>query len=251
MGRRAILLIVAVVIAALGATLVFLYVRGVEAKADEAREVVQVLGATEVITAGETADDAIAAGKIKLIDVPRENVVEGAIDETSPLTGLVALTTIYPDEQVLPQKFGSAGTQQQITIPEKTMAVSVQLSDPARVAGYVTPGSKVSVFLTATPEAIDRAGNSQVLPDFTRMLFPEVQVIGVGSTTLLTSTTTEESGEQTTEQIPSTILTLALTQAQSERVIYASGHGELSLGLLTDKSEVRPGPGVTASNLFR
>jgi pilus assembly protein CpaB len=64
MPRRAILLIVAVVIAALGATLVFLYVRGVEAKADEEREVVQVLGATETISAGESAVDAIAAGKI-------------------------------------------------------------------------------------------------------------------------------------------------------------------------------------------
>jgi pilus assembly protein CpaB len=249
MGRRAILLIVAVVIAALGATLVFLYVRGVEAQADEDREVVQVLGVDKTITAGETADDAIAAGKMRLIEVPRENVLDGALVSTDPLTGLVALTTMYPGEQVVPQKWGASGTQTTITIPEKMMAISVQLTDPQRVAGYISPGSKVAIFLSATP--LDESGRAAEEGDFTRLLFPEVEVIGVGSTTLLTQTTTDQSGAQTTEQLPRTILTLALTQAQAERIIFAQGHGELSMGLLTEESVVKQSLGVNGRNLFQ
>jgi pilus assembly protein CpaB len=240
-----------VVIAALGATLVFLYVQGVEAKADEAREVVQVLGATEVINAGETADEAIASGKIDLIDVPRENLIDGYISDTSSLTGLVALTTIYEGEQIIPQKFGAEGSQEAITFPKGSMAVSVQLSDPARVAGYVLPGSEVAVFMSGGAAEGTAAGAAVAAGDFTRLLFPKVEVVGVGSTTLTTATTTDESGAQTTEEIPRTILTLALSQAQAEKLIYAQGHGELVLGLLNDESVVRPGTGVTAEDLFR
>ena len=251
MGRRAILLLVAVVIAALGATLVFLYVQGVEQKADDERDLVQVVGATETITAGESADDAMASGKIDFIEVPQDQLVDGYLTSTESLSGTVALTTVYPGEQILQSRFGATTSEETLPIPKGLMAVSVQLTDPARVAGYVTPGSHVAIFLSATPEPIDAQGNSQVLPDFTRLLFPEVEVIGVGSTTLLTSTTTDESGSQTTEQIPRTILTLAVTQAQAERIIFAAGHGEVSFGLLTDQSVVKPDKGVTADDLFR
>jgi pilus assembly protein CpaB len=246
MGRRTILLLVAVVIAALGATLVFLYVQGVEAKADEAREPVEVLTADEVINAGESTEEAL--GKFVKTSVPRENVLEGAITSTDQIAGLVALTTIYEGEQILPAKFGAGGTQETITIPDGTMAISVQLSDPARVAGNVLPGSEVAVFLSTSSE--EGAAQGDAGGDFTRLLFPKVEVIGVGSTTLLTSTTTDESGEQTTEEVPRTILTLALTQQQAEQIIFAQGHGELSMGLLNDKSVVRPGAGVDSSNLF-
>jgi pilus assembly protein CpaB len=239
-------LLVAVVIAALGATLVFLYVQGVEAKADEEREVVEVLGATEIINPGETVEDVSTNGKIDVIEVPQANVVEGAITSFDQISG-VALTTIYPGEQILPQKFGAGGSQETITIPKGTMAVSVQLSDPARVAGYVQPGSEVAVFLSTT--AAEGAPNGGV--DFTRLLFPQVEVIGVGSTTLLTSTTTDDSGAQTTEEVPRTILTLALTQEQAEEIIYAQGHGELAMGLLNEESVVRPSGPVTSVDLFR
>ena len=75
--------------------------------------------------------------------------------------------------------------------------------------------------------------------------------VGVGSTTLLTQTTTDQSGAQTTEQLPRTILTLALTQAQAERIIFAQGHGELSMGLLTEESVVKQSLGVNGRNLFQ
>jgi pilus assembly protein CpaB len=135
-------------------------------------------------------------------------------------------------------------------MPKGTIAISVELSDPARVAGYVNPGSTIAVFVTGTPEQIDEDGNSRVLPDFTQLLFADIPVVGVGSSTVVSSTTTDESGTETTEQIPGTILTLALTQDQAERVIYADKHGELSLGLMNEDSAVSPGPPVTYENLF-
>ena len=85
----------------------------------------------------------------------------------------------------------------------------------------------------------------------TRLLLDRVTVIGVGSTTpaAATATTTAEGGEAA-EVLPRTLMTLSLDQAASERIIFAQANGELSFGLLTEKSKINPGPGVTAANLF-
>ena len=75
-------------------------------------------------------------------------------------------------------------------------------------------------------------------------------MLGVGSTTQVTTTTTDPEGQQTTEQLPRTILTLAVDQDEAERLLLADFNAELALGLLTTASNVRPGPGVTESQLF-
>ena len=73
----------------------------------------------------------------------------------------------------------------------------------------------------------------------------------MGDTTVISTTTTNEEGAQTTEQIPRTLLTLAVDQDEAERVLYGAKNGELAFGLLTDKSSVKSGNGVTAANMFR
>ena len=61
----------------------------------------------------------------------------------------------------------------------------------------------------------------------------------------------EEFDSETTEQIPRTLLTLAVAQAEAERVLFGAKNGELAFALLTEKSAVKSGPGVTAENIFR
>lgn len=75
-------------------------------------------------------------------------------------------------------------------------------------------------------------------------------VLGVGSTTLVSTTTTTGEGAAVTEQLPRTLLTLSLPQDDAERVLYASRNGELAFGLLNSDSDVGPNLGVTAQNLF-
>jgi len=247
MGRRTVLLIAAALIAALGTSLVYLYVRGVDARADEKYDAVKVLKAVDIINAGETMEQAQSAGKIEMGAVPRAQVLDGATTTASGLADKVALTTIYPNEQIVSSKFGAPGEQKVLNIPEGKLAISVNLSDPARVAGFLTPGSEVAIFISATPEA---TGN-QAPSKFTRLLLPRIQVIGVGTTTVVATTKTDPAGAQTTEQLPRTLLTLAVDQAQAERILFAAGNGEMAFGLLTDKSSVNPGPGVTATDIFK
>jgi pilus assembly protein CpaB len=234
---------VAALIAALGTTLVFLYVRGADNRATAAQAPVQVLKAVQQINPGETLGAAQAAGKIALGTVPREQALTGAVNSTSGMENQVALSTIFPKEQIITGKFGAPGDQEVLTIPDGDIAISVNLSDTGRVAGFVSPGAEVAIFLNTNGQAGGQ--------DATRVLLPKVQVIAVGATTVISRTTTNAEGAQTTEQLPKTLFTLAVNQDEAEKIMYASAHGELSFGLLNDKSKVKPGPGVTIDNLFR
>ena len=242
MGRRTILLVVAALVAVLGSGLVFVYVKGADARAMKDQTPVEVLKAVAQIEPGETLEQAQAAGKLELQEVPAGQVLDGAVSSVGDLGSSVALARVYPNEQITGAKFGSAGQQDAFALPAGMIAISVNLTDTGRVAGFVTPGSKVALFVNGAIGAEGEEG--------ARLLLPEVQVVAVAQTTLTTATTTDGEGTQTTEELPRTLFTLAVSQPDAERVIFASTHGELSFGLLTEKSKVEPGLGVTQANLF-
>ncbi|MEO5850924.1 MAG: Flp pilus assembly protein CpaB [Nocardioides sp.] len=242
MDRRKLLLAAAAIVAALGAVLVFLYVRGADVRAQEAYDTRDILKVVTQIEAGESIEDAAASGKIALAPVPANQVLADALDSTTTLTGKVAVTRISSGEQIVSSKFGGAAENTALQITKGDMAISINLSDPARVAGFVNPGSEVTIFLNGTEQATQET--------FTRMLLPRVTVLGVGSTTLVSTTTTTGEGAAVTEQLPRTLLTLSLPQNEAERVLFASRNGELAFGLLNSDSDVGPNSGVTAQNLF-
>jgi pilus assembly protein CpaB len=241
MGRKIILIIVALAIATVGALLVFLYVQGVDERAVAQTEPKQVLTVTSQIAPGESVEDAMEAGKFELAALPEASILAGALDSTDAIEGMVATSAMFPGEQVIAAKFGQVGSVSNLGIPEKRLAISVQLTDPNRVAGFVSPGSQVAVWL-----AWDDNGDQRV-----RLLLEDVTVLGTGQTTMSSTTTTAANGEQTTEQIPLTILTLSVDQTEAEKLRLAEKIGELSLGLRTEDSETQLTTGVTTTNLFR
>lgn len=245
MDRRRILLIAAAFIAALGTILVFLYVRSADARAEARFDTVNVLRAVAPIDAGETIEDAANSGKLALQPVPRDQLLPNYRTSIDDLRGLVATSPIYPGEQVISDKFGgeSVVDESPLGIPKGELAISVNLTDPARVAGFVNPGSEVAIFLNGSD---DQSGGT-----YTRMLLDRVTVLGVGSTTPVSTTTTDAEGGEVTEQLPRTLMTLALSSRDAQRVLYAAANGELAFGLLTQTSTVDPGPAVDSTNLFR
>lgn len=252
MDRRRILLVAAVFVAALGAALVFVFVRSAETRAEEKFDTVDVLVATQQIEAGETYAAAQAAGKVDTRAIAQDQLLAGVADSGAALQDQVALTTIFPNEQLIASKFGGATDVQStatLPIPEGKVAISVTLTDPARVAGFVNPGSDVAIFFSSTAKFVPVAEVPDT--DFTKALLSPVTVLAVGSTTQVTTTTTDETGAQTTEQLPRTLLTLALDQKEAEAVIFAQGHGELAFALLAGDSQIELNDGTTAGDLFK
>ncbi|MCW2757546.1 MAG: hypothetical protein JWO46_1292 [Nocardioidaceae bacterium] len=241
MGRRKILVVVAVVIAALGTGVVALYVKGADNRADQKFAATQVLVAGAEINPGETVAAAKTAGKITTKTVTSGSLVPGAITDAAALPDdQVATTAIAPGEQLLPSKFGAAGTAagtSALAVPKGMIAISVNLNDTGRVAGFVNPGDHVAIFVQ------DKAGA-------TRVLLPDVLVVAVGTTTTVPKTTTDPTGTQVVEQLPRTLFTLGLGTADAERVIHASLNGDLTFGLRNQDSVVAAGPGITDADLF-
>jgi pilus assembly protein CpaB len=249
MGRRTVLLVVAALIAALGSAMVYLYVRGADNRALAKYAPTPVLTAVSQIDTGESLGAAQAAGKLQLTDVPANQVLTGAMQSVGDLSAEVALVTIYPNEQLISAKIGTAGTTQPFTLPDGMIAVSASLSDTGRVAGFVQPGSHVAIFQTSAD-----AGNGVT---GTRLLLPDVQVISVGSTTVAVeqaqaSGATGTAGAQNAEPLPKTLFTFAVTQDEAQKIIYASSNGTLDFGLLSDTSKIEKQlPATTGKNLFK
>ncbi len=245
MGRRTVLLIAALVVAALGTVLIFAYVKNADDRAQADAAPVEVLVATQDVAAGTTAADASNAGAFEIQEVPTSGVAEGALIAISIISDQVALAPIFPGQQILAQMFGAPGSETGLNVPKDKIAISVQLGDPERVAASWLLDTSVAIFATITPAGAATAGES------TQVLLPNVEVIGVGATSLSTQTVTTDTGEQTTEEIPRTILTLAVDQKEAQKVINAQSAGSLYFGLLGDDAKVRTGSPTTSQNLFR
>src|SRR4029079_1807416 len=126
MDRRKVLLIVAALIAALGTAVVFLYVRGADSRANLNFAGKQVLVASAAISPGETLKVAKSSGKIETRTVTAGSLVPGYVADLAAIPDeSVALTTIYPGEQILRGKFGSSASDSSaLTIPKRKLAVS-------------------------------------------------------------------------------------------------------------------------------
>ena len=138
MGRRTILLIAAIVVAALGAALVWMYANRADERAQADAAPVQVLVATVDIGAG-TSGAAISEGAAaELRTLPAASVPAGAISDLTPVADLVTLGPIFTGQVLIQQIFG---TQQQagggLTLPEGTIAIHA-LQNDAGIAADMT-----------------------------------------------------------------------------------------------------------------
>jgi pilus assembly protein CpaB len=229
---------------------VYTYAKKADDRAMEDQSPVTVVVAKSEIPAGTPVLQASQSGAFEQRDVPSAAAIDGAMSSLDPIKDQVALTTLFPNQQLSTQMFGKTLAESSVLpIPPDNIAVSFQFTDPARVAGFVKPGSSVVVFLTIGPGS----GSQNQQDESTRVLLSKALVIGVGPTTAAPQGDTSKSDEENAndEQIPRALLTLALTDAQAAKLVYGSQHGTLYLGLLNDQSKVSDTlPPVTGSNLF-
>jgi pilus assembly protein CpaB len=244
MGRRTIVLVSALLIAALGVLLVLLYVRGADNRAGSGRKTETVLVATQTIATGTTGEQAEADGLYTSKAISADSVAEGALTSIDEVKSLVSLTTVFPGQQLVRAGWGQAQSVTSIPVPSGYLAVSVQLGDPQRVAGFLGPGSEVAVFATV-PDPSATAGNGG---NVTTTLLRKVTVITVGNVAPVTEASPSSSSSSDT--ISRAIVTLALTQEQAQKVIYAQSRGQLYLGLVSTGTTLAPLPPTSLQNLL-
>jgi pilus assembly protein CpaB len=238
MDRRKLLLVIAAVVAVLGVALVFVYAKGADKRAAEKFDTIEVLVAAKKIAPGESFDEALESGKFELADVTQGQVLEGAGDESDQFEGSVALTTVYPGEQLVPAKFGGAfdvEAQTTLPIPEGKVAISILVNDDGRVGKFLAPGAEVAIIFTD----IDRTTQEPIL---TKTLLKRVMLLAAGSTSSLNGggnedVSAEDAPDAQNEEEIQQLLTVAVSQRDAERVRFAEKDGELTAALLNGASD--------------
>jgi pilus assembly protein CpaB len=268
MRRRLLAVLVAVVLAAAGCLAVVAYVRGADRRALAGRQAVWTLLATKRIPAGTTGAQIRAGGYAERVAMPAGAVPPDAVETVDDQLAALAVTAdLQPRQLLLRGQFGeSTAISGGLAVPDGKVAVSVEMTATARVAGFVRPGSKVAVFDSFTMRAgAGRVPSGTRLTDnyeynhATRVLLPRIEVLAVGelgtaqvatSSAISSDVTETTAGKDTAKTGQTMIVTLAANQLEAEKLIHASLTGTLSLALLDDTATIEPGAGVDNDSLF-
>jgi pilus assembly protein CpaB len=272
MKRRILAILVALALALLGCLAVVAYVGAADERALADREAVWVLVATQRIPAGTTAARVRTGGYVERVAMPAATVPTDALGELAADLDALAVTADVQARQLLLRGMFGESTRLSggLALPEGKLAISVEMTAAGRVAGFVRPGSKVAVFDTFTMQegkgripAGDGLSSGHDANHATRVLLPRVEVIAVGErgtagavTSAPAAGASPAAGGGSTKSGASAkagatvLVTVAVTQAEAERLVHAALTGTLYLALLDDTAQIEPGPGVDNDSLF-
>ena len=175
---------------------------------------------------------------------------------TDSNSSLLALTDIQPGEFVLSSRFGTtpAGTKA-IEVPSGMVAVSVQLSDPARVGTFVTPGTRIAIFDSYKIKAVGNDAKAKELNEAdlkgTSILLDDVLVIAMGDTALTPGQNSTEKEEDAAQaSAPAFLVTVAVSPKNAARLVHGINTGQLYAALRGSDVKMTDVPRVDDLNLF-
>jgi len=250
-ATKTIAVVLAVLLAALATFAIFTYVRGIEQRAFDDAELVEVFVAQEEIPAGISSSEASETGLIGRDNRPRAAVPEGAISSLDQIEGLVTADRILTDEVIVRERWiDRAQAAGAFEIPEGFEALSVETAIPPGVAGFVRAGDRVSLIAT-----IEEPGIATIEEDGTTIQEPGevrsqyvlqgIEVLAVGQRVVTEEG--EDGVQQPTERV---LITVALEPEEAERMVFAIENAALYFTLLPDGAEPADTPGRTLADLF-
>lgn len=252
MRSRIVILVVAILLGVLAAVLTGRYLDSLERGVAAEDEPIEVLVAQEDLTRGTSADELVEAGLIVRESIPRRYVADGAVSSVANIEGQVLAEGVSRGEQITQTRFrfaSQAGLA--FSIPDEYVAIAISNDAVKGVAGLVRPGDHVMAVVTFDPGP-DEEPLSQIF-------IPRARVLAVGTAIGAEPAATAAGGtggiggqaadeEQTAT--PSTI-TLALSPADVERLVFAEERGNVWLALLGSTETDIPGtPGQTIQSVL-
>ena len=248
MNRRVLAIAMALLLAVIGTSAVLAYVNRATARAMAGLKAVNVLVAQQQIPAGTPAGVAWQDGSLREETFPARSVSPDAIGSiTADLGSLVMSSVVMPGQVLLRQMLvPAAQVSGGLAIPGSMVAVTIPLCLPEAVAGYVHAGSQVAIFDTfssqslSSQESCSQAGVSHQGQSSgtveTRVVLPRVLVLAVGAAGSGQGGSASGLGAGS-QSMGGVLVTLAVDQADAERVIELTETGLPYLALLTPASQ--------------
>lgn len=230
------LLLIGVVALALGSLVSF----GVYQKLQQRSAGDAQVGWANVVVASkdiQLGDKVNMTSNVKLARFPEGELPKGVYHNTADVHEFGVILPIARGEFVLPNKLATkeAGSGLAALIPAGMRAVPVRANDVVSIAGFVQPGSRVDVLVTATPTGGDEQQTTTVLEN--------VLVLANG-------TQLERDASGRAQNAP--VITLAVSPDDAQKLTLASTEGRIQLAL-RNPTDTRPTDLGTVStrSLFR
>jgi Flp pilus assembly protein CpaB len=224
---------------AIGATTaVFLYVQGVrqQAQTSPADDMQNVLVAKQDIPPGSNLDALIAKGVFSTVEIPRAALVQGVVTDLTQIKGRTTSAAILQGEQITTARL--QGTTERtgglLGIRDGYEALSISLESSEAGGGFIRAGDHVTIYATLENVSIIKGGlasflkgkspadnQKQNIGDYTVTVVPDVRVLRVLGGSAGSSDRNSEIQ-----------LSVELTPADSQRVIFAREKGSVWLTLL-------------------
>jgi len=170
-----------------------------------------------VATASLPVGTLVGATNVKVIAWPADNPVQGGFSKPADVVGRGLVSAVVTNEPITETKLAPAASGAGLppTIPQGMRALSVRVNEVIGVAGFVGPGARVDVLATV----------SQREETMTRTVVSNVQVLAAGSRI------DQEQASRDGKPIAASVVTLAVTPEDAERIALAAGEGKIMLAL--------------------
>jgi pilus assembly protein CpaB len=248
MQSRVLAILVAVVLALVATAALVVYVNGADRRAISGQEPRMVWVAAQLIKAGTSGQTARNTGQIIQIPVPNKNVVAGAVLSMPQIENRYAAVDIVAGEQLLLKRWVGAedvAGRRLLQIEPGHQALAIEMDMVRQVAGFVTPGDKVSLVLSMKRPA---PGGDLERSQF---LLQNVQVLAVGATALANSAAQGGGSRVNQGRGEVAAVTLSIPDERVEQVVYAAENGSIYMTLLPpDAKDVPSDGGATADNVI-
>lgn len=234
MNRRLlIILVVAFVIAAMSAFLVWRLV-GTRLAASKPQQATRLVAAAKDIKLGTV----LASTDLTTIQIVG-SAPAGAISEPKNAIGRGVVSPIYAGEPILDSRLAPLGSGGGLaaTIPEGKRACAVKVDEVVGVAGFVTPGTRVDVLISGVPP---NSGNNQDTESHT--ILQNIEVLSAG-----TDIQKDAEGKPKSVQV----VNLLVTPEQAQALSLASTQMHIQLVLRNPlDTKVAPVPETAMASLF-
>jgi pilus assembly protein CpaB len=245
--RRILAALAALLLLVVGSVVLLGYVHGADARALAGTRTVDVLVADELIPEGTSGDQLDSLIRTEV--VPAKTAVAGRVIDLASLTGRVATVDILPGEQLLSGRFARPGDLQApgtVEVPDGMQEVSVLLEPQRAVGGRLAAGDHVGVVVSLTLQDGTTATHA-VLHD---VLVTQVQGAPAPVDPAAAKDDPATASAGTAAPSASLMVTVAVSAAQAEAVVFGVEHGTIWLSREPDGAQTGGTDVITPGNIY-
>jgi Flp pilus assembly protein CpaB len=290
MGRRALVLLVALVLAGVAAFAVFQFLSGIQSEVEADREKVTVFRAGSTIPEGAQGSQILQQGVITQGEENTEDLPLGAVTSEEQLQavlgGRLAVGPIDQNEIITTSQWAQLTVDLKPLselIPSGKQALTISTDAVRGVNGFVRPGDMVNLIITLDIEfnqipvdspifgiptettAADGTAGEEATETvtYTRFVLQGLPVLAVAqdvrpeegeSAPVVTPTVDAEGNpvpaDQAAQEVPQTVFTLEVTPEQAERIAFSFENGSIWMTLVPSDFVEVETQGVTIESLF-